>query len=38
VIILFGLFVCLTMALVIHRHRYNQRRFDSVALIGEERH
>ena len=38
VIILFGMFVCLAMLLVMQRHRYNQRRFDSVALIGEERH
>ncbi|MGI4855315.1 MAG: lysophospholipid transporter LplT [Janthinobacterium lividum] len=38
VIVLFGLFVSLMMLLVMQRHRFNQRRFDSVALIGEERH
>jgi hypothetical protein len=26
------------MVLVMLRHRYNQRQFDSVALIGEARH
>ena len=32
------LFVALSMILVMMRHRYNQRQFDSVALIGEDRH
>ena len=38
VIILFGLFVAGAMLVVIRRHSANQRRFDSVALIGEGRH
>lgn len=38
VIVLFGMFVSLAMLLVMQRHRMNQRRFDSVALIGEQRH
>jgi len=38
VMLLFGLFVALSMILVMLRHRYNQRQFDSVALIGEARH
>lgn len=38
VIISFGTFVCLTMLLVIKRHRMNQREFDSVALIAEDKH
>ena len=38
VMLLFGLFVALSMVLVMLRHRYNQRQFDSVALIGEARH
>jgi LPLT family lysophospholipid transporter-like MFS transporter len=35
IIVLFGLFVALAMYLIMLRHRYNQRRFDSVALIGQ---
>jgi LPLT family lysophospholipid transporter-like MFS transporter len=38
VMLLFGLFVALSMIMVMLRHRYNQRQFDSVALIGETRH
>jgi LPLT family lysophospholipid transporter-like MFS transporter len=38
VMLLFGLFVALTMFLVLLRHHYNQRQFDSVALIGEVTH
>lgn len=38
VIVLFGLFVAVTMWLVILRHRYSQRQFDSEALIGQRRH
>jgi MFS family permease len=38
VMLLFGLFVAFSMVLVSLRHRYNQRQFDSVALIGEARH
>jgi len=38
IVLLFGLFVALTMLLVIQRHNANQREFDSVALIGEPRH
>jgi MFS transporter, LPLT family, lysophospholipid transporter len=38
VIVAFGIFVSGTMALVLVRHRHNQRQFDSVSLIGEARH
>ena len=38
VIVLFGSFVALTMLGVIRLHHANQRRFDSVALIGQARH
>jgi hypothetical protein len=38
VIVVFGGFVAITMAMVIRVHRANQRKFDSVALIGEARH
>jgi LPLT family lysophospholipid transporter-like MFS transporter len=38
VILMFGAFVALTMLAVIHLHRSNQRRFDSVGLIGQARH
>jgi MFS transporter, LPLT family, lysophospholipid transporter len=38
VMLLFGLFVALSMVLVIVRHRYNQRQFDSIALIGQLKH
>jgi len=37
IILLFGVFVSVTMGLVLLRHRHNQRKFDSVALIGERR-
>ena len=36
--IVFGLFVSGAMALVILRHRSNQREFDAVALIGDTHH
>jgi MFS family permease len=35
---LFGAFVAFTMALVILKHRANQRKFDSVSQIGDTRH
>jgi len=35
---LFGLFVAAAMALLIRKHRINQREFDSVALIGDSTH
>ncbi len=38
VMLLFGLFVAVSMVLVIFRHRYNQRQFDSIALIGQLKH
>jgi MFS family permease len=38
VMLLFGLFVAVSMVLVILRHRYNQRQFDSIALIGQLKH
>ena len=37
VIVIFGAFVALTMLAVIRLHQANQRKFDSVALIGEHR-
>ena len=36
--LLFGLFVAVSMVLVIFRHRDNQRQFDSIALIGQLQH
>jgi len=38
IIVIFGVFVAVTMLMVIARHNANQRRFDSVALIGESKH
>lgn len=38
VIILFGLFVAATMTLVMFRHHANQRKQDSMHLIGEAKH
>jgi MFS transporter, LPLT family, lysophospholipid transporter len=38
VMLLFGLFVAVTMVLVILRHRFNQRQFDSLGLIGQLKH
>ena len=38
VMLLFGLFVAISMVLVMLRHRYNQRQFDSIALIGQLKH
>jgi MFS transporter, LPLT family, lysophospholipid transporter len=38
VMLLFGLFVAVSMVLVIMRHRYNQRQFDSIGLIGQLKH
>jgi len=38
VMLMFGLFVAASMMLVLLRHRFNQRQFDSVALIGETTH
>jgi MFS transporter, LPLT family, lysophospholipid transporter len=38
VITMFGGFVAVSMLAVIQIHRLNQRRFDSVALIGQARH
>jgi hypothetical protein len=38
IIVLFGLFVAGTMALVLYRHRRNQSQFDSLHLIGSEKH
>lgn len=37
VIILFGLFLTATMALIMWRHRYNEREFGYTTLIGQER-
>ncbi len=37
-LLLFGVFVALSMALVIWRHRVNQRHFDAVSLIGDTHH
>jgi hypothetical protein len=38
VMLLFGLFVAISMLLVMLRHRANQRQFDSISLIGESHH
>ena len=38
IIVLFGVFVCLTMMMVIRLHKYNQGREDSLHLIGIEKH
>jgi len=38
VVVIFGLFVAGTMALVIRRYRYNEARHDLDALIGVEKH
>ncbi len=38
VIVVFGVFVALTMVAVIRLHRANQRVFDSVSLIGQSKH
>lgn len=38
IIILFGMFVAGTMLLIMRRHQHNQRKFNSVALIGQARH
>jgi ABC-type multidrug transport system fused ATPase/permease subunit len=38
VIVLFGTFVMIAMALVIYRHKRNQEEYDSLHLIGEEKH
>ncbi len=38
VILCFGCFVIISMALVIHWHKSNQKEYDSLHLIGEEKH
>jgi LPLT family lysophospholipid transporter-like MFS transporter len=38
VIVAFGLFVAGMMIIIMRWHAANQRRFDTVALIGEHRH
>lgn len=38
VILLFGVFVIVAMALVIYLHQRNQAEYDSLHLIGEEKH
>jgi len=38
IIVMFGVFVCLTMMMVIRLHRSNQKREDSLHLIGMEKH
>ena len=38
IVALFGVFVCLTMLLVIRRHKHNQSVEDSLHLIGIEKH
>jgi LPLT family lysophospholipid transporter-like MFS transporter len=38
IIVAFGFFVSACMYLVIQRHKNNQKEFDAVALIGEQRH
>ncbi len=38
VIVALGLFICVTMALVLKLHKYNVRTFNSLAMIGEDKH
>jgi len=38
IIVMFGSFVAVMMLAVMALHRFNQKRFDSVSLIGEARH
>ncbi len=38
VIVAFGIFVCTTMLMVMRLHRYNVRTFNSLAMIGEDKH
>jgi MFS family permease len=38
VIIMFGMFVAGTMLLAMRKHAMNQRKFDSLSLIGEHKH
>jgi len=38
IIVMFGVFVCLTMMLVIKLHKHNQTKQDSLHLIGMEKH
>ncbi|MGB4347842.1 MAG: lysophospholipid transporter LplT, partial [Burkholderiaceae bacterium] len=38
VIVLFGLFVAGSMAMIMKRHAANQREYDSLHLIGEHKH
>ncbi len=38
VIVSFGIFVCITMALVMRRHSINEKLFHTAALIGEDKH
>lgn len=38
VIIALGLFICVTMLLVLKLHKYNVRTFNSLAMIGEDKH
>lgn len=38
IIVLFGLFVSCVMYLILRVHNANQRKFDSLALIGEHKH
>jgi MFS transporter, LPLT family, lysophospholipid transporter len=38
IIVLFGLFVSGTMYLIMRKHAANQREFDSMGLIGEQKH
>ncbi|MDF3835794.1 lysophospholipid transporter LplT [Cupriavidus basilensis] len=38
VIVALGLFICITMLLVMRLHRYNVRTFNSLAMIGEDKH
>ena len=38
IIVMFGVFVAATMYLIMRLHAANQRKFDSLALIGEHKH
>jgi hypothetical protein len=38
VIVALGLFICATMLLVMRLHQHNVKVYDSLAMIGEDKH
>jgi hypothetical protein len=38
VIVALGLFICVTMALVMRLHKHNVKIHNSLAMIGEDKH